>query len=169
MAWCIGVLCAESGSKGVDGTQCRCTQFAFQLSGNRKRGLLTEEIIVVDDFPVIVLFQVVEILGGHLKHIACSLTVASCNQRRMEIEETMLMEIGVDSHGHVVADAHDSTKHIGTQAQMSMLAHILKTLSFLLHRIVSTASAINLNAFALDFAGLTLSWTLYQSADHTDA
>ena len=81
----------------------------------------------------------------------------------------MLMEIGVDSHRHIVTDAHHGTKGVGAQAQMSILAHILKALSLLLHRIIRTASAIDLNALALDFAGLSLSGALYQGADSTDA
>ena len=81
----------------------------------------------------------------------------------------MLMEIGMDSHCHVVTDTHHSTESVGTQAQMSILTHILKALALLLHRIIGAAGAIDFNAFALNLTGLTLGGTFHKGADYTDA
>ena len=78
------------------------------------------------------------------------------------------MEIGVDSHRHIVADAHHGSEGVGAQAQMGILAHVLEALSLLLHGIVGSAGAIDLNAFALDLAGLSLSGTFDERTDDTD-
>ena len=69
----------------------------------------------------------------------------------MEIEETVLVEVGVDGHCHVVADAHNSTKGVGTQTHVGVLTHHLKALTLLLHRIVVATQAVNLETGGLDF------------------
>ena len=46
------------------------------------------------------------------------------------------MEVGMDSHRHVVAYAHHSAEGVGAQTQVCVLTHILKRLSLLLHGIV---------------------------------
>ena len=74
----------------------------------------------------------------------------------------MLVEVGVDSHRHVVANAHHSSECIGTQTHVSVLTHHLETLALLLHRIVVAAQTINLQLGSLDFAALTGTLTLNQ-------
>ncbi len=81
----------------------------------------------------------------------------------------MLVEISVDSHRHVMADTHHSTKGICAETEVSVLTHILEALSLLLHRIVVAAETINLDAFALNLNGLSLTKTLHQSTHHADA
>ena len=81
----------------------------------------------------------------------------------------MLMEIGVDSHCHVVTDTHHCTKGIGTETEMSILTHILETLTLLLHWIITAAESVNLYAFALDLYALTGTLALYQGTYYADA
>ena len=59
------------------------------------------------------------------------------------------MEVCVDGHCHVVADAHHSTECVGAETEVSILAHILERLSLLLHRVVVAAETVNLEALAL--------------------
>ena len=80
----------------------------------------------------------------------------------------MLMEIGVDSHRHVVADTHHSTKGVGTQTHVGVLAHHLEALALLLHGIGIIAETIDLQLGSLDLTTLTCSLTLYQSSFCTD-
>ena len=110
---CVTVLGTEGGAKGIDGSQCRSTELSFQLSADRERRLFSEEVIVVDNLPVFVLLEVVEVLGRYLEHVSCSFTVAGSYERCVEIEESMLMEIGMDSHSHVVTNAHNGPKGVG--------------------------------------------------------
>ena len=62
----------------------------------------------------------------------------------------MLVEIGVDSHRHVVADTHHGTKGIGTETHVGILTHHLETLTFLLHGVVVTTETINFDSGSLD-------------------
>ena len=50
----------------------------------------------------------------------------------------------MDGDGHVVTDTEDSTESVCTQAQVSVLAHILEALTLLLHGIVARATAVEL-------------------------
>ena len=74
----------------------------------------------------------------------------------MEVEISMLVEISVYSHSHIVAYAHHGTKSIGTQTHVGILAHILKGLAFLLHGVVGTAFAIYKQALAMYLRSLSL-------------
>ena len=86
----------------------------------------------------------------------------------MEIEETMLMEIGMDSHCHVMTDAHHSTKGIGTQTHVGILTHHLKRLSLLLHRIGIIAHAIKFQTCCLYLTTLSCTLTLNECSNSTD-
>ena len=165
----VAVLGAESGTEGVDGAKGRGTELALQLSGDGERGLLAEEVVVVDDAALLVLLQVVEVLGGHLEHISSAFAVGGGDERRVKIVEAVLMEIGVDGHGHVVANAHNGTEGVGAQAQMGVLAHGLERLALLLHGIGIVAETIDLEPGGLDLAGLTGALTLNQNALGTNA
>ena len=68
----------------------------------------------------------------------------------MEIIETMLMEILMDSDCHVVTNTEYSTEGIGTKAHVTILAHVLKTLSLFLHRVVAWAETVDFNLLALN-------------------
>ena len=87
----------------------------------------------------------------------------------MEIEESMLMEIGMYSHCHIVADTHHGTECIGTQTHMGMLTHILECLAFLLHGIVITAKTQHLNLLSLNLDSLTGADALYHDTLYAQA
>ena len=169
MAWSIRILSAERRAEGVDSTQGGSSQLALQLTRNGQRGLLTKEVVVIDNLTLLVLLQVVEVLGSYLEHVACTLTVAGGNQRGVEVEETVLVEIGMDGHRHIVTDAHHSTKGVGTQAHMGILTHSLERLALLLHGVVVAAETIDLQLGGLDLTGLTSTLALYQHALGIDA
>ena len=81
----------------------------------------------------------------------------------------MLVEVSVDSHRHVVANAHHGTKSIGTQTHVGVLAHHLETLTFLLHGIVVATETVNFQLSSLDLTALTSSLALYQRTLSTNA
>ena len=117
---------------------------------------------------MLVLFQVVEVLRGYLEHVSCTLTVRSRDQRCMEIVETMLMEISMDSHRHIMTDTHYCTKGIGTQTHVRVLTHSLETLALLLHGVVVAAQAVNLKLCSLNLRRLTCALTLNQCTNGTN-
>ena len=169
MAGSVAVLRAECGAKGVDGTESCGAEFAFKLTADGERGHLAEEVVVVDDVPLLVFLQTVEVLGGHLKHLTGTFSVAGSDERRMEIEKAVVVEILVNGDGHVVAYAHDGTKGVGAQTQVSVLAHDLEGLSFFLHGIVGGAGAVDFDGVGLDFRSLPCGGALDESADNGDA
>ena len=168
MARRVRVLGTERRTEGIDCTESRGTQLALQLSAHCERSLLSEEVVVVDDFSVFVLLQVVEVLRRHLEHVASSLAVAGGNKRRVEIVEAMLMEVGMNGHSHVMAYAHHGSEGVGAQTHVGMLTHILEGLPLLLHGISTVAETINDKFLGLDLTTLTGCRTLDKSSDNTD-
>ena len=151
----IGVLGAEGRTECVDRARRCSSKLTLKLSAYCQRGLLAKEIIIVDNLSIGILLEVIEVLGGYLEHITCSLAVASCDERCVEVKESVLMEICVNGHGHVMTYTHHCTECIGAKTHMRMLAHILKGLTLLLHGIVITACAQDLYLRCLNLHGLT--------------
>ena len=75
----------------------------------------------------------------------------------------------MDGDGHVVTDTEDSTESVCTQAQVSVLAHILEALTLLLHGIVTRATSVELQLRSLDLAGLSFALALHELTGGTDA
>ncbi len=165
----VGILSTECWTKGVDLSKRCCTQFTFELSTDGERCALSEEVIVVDNTSVFVLLQVIKVLGSHLEHLACTFAVAGCDDWRVEIEESSVVEELVNSNSHVVANAENCSKCVGTQTEVSKLTHVLETLSFLLHWIVVRACAKHFYFCCLYFTCLAFAWTFHKFTIHADA
>ncbi len=110
-------------------------KFAFELSADGQSCHLAEEIIGVVDLSVVGLLEVIEVLGSHLEHLSCSLAVGSRDERRVEVEIAVLVEIGVDRHSHVMTDAENGSKSVGTRTEMCDCAQELHAQSFFLQRV----------------------------------
>ena len=151
----VRVLGTERRSEGVDGSQGGGCQLAFQLSGYGQAGLLAEEVVVIDDGSVLVLLQVVQILGGHLKHLPGTFAVGGCDDGGVEVEEAFFVEELVDGNGHVVTDAVHGSKCVGSRTQVGDFAQKLHGVSFLLKRIGVVASTQYLYLAGLDFGFLS--------------
>ena len=156
VAWSIAVLCTEGRTKGIDLTECHSCQLALQLTRHGKTGLLAEEVVGVVDLALIVFFEVVEVFGCHLEHLSCTFTVRSGNDWSMEIEETVLVEVVMDCHCHIVTNAEYSTKGVGTRAQVRDCTQVLHAESFLLQWILLwVGCTINFEFGQLNLNGLT--------------
>ena len=122
VARCVRVLGTESRSEGVDGSEACGSEFAFELSGNSQTRCLAEEVVVIFDLSVLVFLEVVEVFGSDLEHLSCAFTVAGCDERRVEIDEALLVEEGVDGVGHLVTDAEYGSEGVGTWAEVCDVA-----------------------------------------------
>ena len=151
----IGILCTESRSECVDCTQSRCAQFTFELTRNGQTSRLTEEIIRIVDVTFLVLLQIIEILCGDLEHLSCTFSITRSDDGSVEVEVAVFVEIAVNCHCHVVANTENSTKSVGTQTKMRVLAHIFKRLSLLLHGIFASTSTEHFNGGSLYFSCLS--------------
>ena len=167
--WRVGVLGAERRAEGVDGSKRGGSELALELSRHGERGLLAEEVVGVVYLAVLGLLEVVEVLGSDLEHLARSLAVAGGDERRVEVEVAVLMEVCVYGHGHVVAYAHDCPEGVGAQTQVRVLPHVLKRLSLLLHGIVGAAQSVHLDVLALYLRCLARSRALHERTRGADA
>ena len=158
----VAIFGSEGWPEGVNLPQGRCSKLAFKLSAHGKASHLAEEVVAIVHLSVLVFLQVVQLFRCNLEHFACPFCIASSDDGRMEIEETMVVKILMDGNGHIMAYTHHSSESVGAQTKVRMLAHILKGLPLLLHGIVATTCAQELQVGALYFRVLTLSLTLYQ-------
>ena len=79
------------------------------------------------------------------------------------------MEVGVNGHRHLMANAEDGTESVGAQTQMGVLTHVFERLSLLLHGVIAAASAVYFDTSGLDFGGLSRTLTFYQRAFNAKA
>ena len=75
VTWCVRVLGTERRPEGINLPQSRGSQLTFQLSAHRETGHLAKEIIFVAHLSIFPLFQIIEVLRGHLKHLASAFSV----------------------------------------------------------------------------------------------
>src|SRR5574344_58175 len=162
----VAVLGTERRTEGVNSTEGRSSQFAFQLSTDGKIGLLTEEILVVLYFSF--LCHSVQVECGDLEHLTGSLSITGCDKGGVEIIESVLVEIGMYGHRHVMTDAEHSPKSVGTQTEVGMLAQELHRVSFLLQGIIGTARTEYFDVGTLYLHCLTGTLALYQITVDTD-
>ena len=127
--------------------------------------MLSKEVVRVVYLAILCLLEVVEVLCCNLEHLSCTLAVACSDKRSIEVEVAVLVEIGVDGHSHIVTYAHNGTEGIGAKTQVGILTHILKALTFLLHRIVVATQTIDFNAVALNLRCLSIALALYKSTN----
>ena len=164
MSWRVAVFGSEGRAEGVNLPQSRCSKLAFKLSAHGKASHLAEEVVVVVNFSVLVFLQVVQVFGCNLEHLACPFCIASGDDGRMEVEETMLVKVLMNGESHVVAYTHNGAEGVGAQAEVCVLAHILEGLALLLHGIVAATAAQELQLGALYFRVLALSLAFHQLA-----
>ncbi len=166
MARSIGVFCTECRTKRINSSQCRSSKFTFQLSGNRQTGLLTKEVVIINDRTGFILLQIIEVLRCYLEHLSGTFTVRSRDDRCMEIDETFLMEKSMDSYRHVMTNAEHCTKSIRTGTQVSNLTQKLQCMAFLLQRICIITSSQNFNFTSLNLSFLAGTYRFRQFTIH---
>ena len=166
----VGILGAERRSERIDCAESRCSKLALKLSGNSKAGRLSEEILRIVHLALFVLRDVVEVKRCHLKHRAGTLAVARCDERRVEIEETTVVEEFVDCISQRVAYAEHRAESVCARTQMSLLAQEFESVSFFLQRIsLRIGSAVDFKRFRLHLGSLTLALRLHEFAFYVDA
>ena len=131
---------------------------------------LSEEILRIVHLALFVLRDVVEVKRCHLKHRAGTLAVARCDERRVEIEETTVVEEFVDCISQRVAYAEHRAESVCARTQMSLLAQEFESVSFFLQRIsLRIGSAVDFKRFRLHLGSLTLALRLHEFAFYVDA
>ena len=166
MARRIGVFSPERRSERIDGTERCGPQLTLELAADGERGGLAKEIVAVIYFSLLIFFDIVQVFRRNLEHLAGSLAVAGRYDGRMEIVKAVFVEVAVDGHRHVVAYSEYGAERIGAKPHVSVLAHILERLSFLLHGVFGATSAKYLNGRSLKLHALSASHALHKFSVH---
>ena len=95
----VGVLCAEGRSEGIDVTESLYEGLTLQLTGNRKVGRLTKEILTVIDGSILSKGNLRERQGGYLEHLTGTLSIRRCDDGSMYVYEIALLEELMDGKG----------------------------------------------------------------------
>ena len=128
---CIDV--AESLSEGL----------AVELAAYGQVGLLPEEILAVIDGAVRIFRRVVEIQSRHLEHLASTLTVASCDQGSVYIDEILSPGRTCGWRMHIRERTRNTAwKVLVLGTQVGDGSHVLQAVTFLLKRIIRCGSAL---------------------------
>ena len=155
MAGGKALLRAEGGAKGVHLAERHCHSLGLQLAGNGQVDGLLEEVLGVIDGAVLVLGDIVEVESGDAEHLAGTLTVGSGQQRRVGVDEAVLLEELVDGVSGHAADAESGVEGVGAGAQGGHGAQILHAhLLFLQRILVGGAVAQDLDGISVQLKGL---------------
>ena len=113
MTGCVGILCAEGRSEGVNIAECHCISLDVQLSAYGQVRWFSEEILGEVDRAVLVLRDVVQIHRCNLEHLTCALAVTSGDQRSVNVNETALLEELVNCISDQGANTEYSLEGVG--------------------------------------------------------
>ena len=123
--------------------------------------------------PVVVARQVGDVQRRHAEHLPGAFGVGGGDDRRVDPEEAVLVEVAVDRLGEAVADARDRAEQVGARAQVRDLAQEFQRVRLGLDRvgfrIVDPAD--HFDRFGLDLEALALALRGHQRAggDHRAA
>ena len=100
-------------------------EFTFELAAHGKTCLLAEEVLAEVHFAV-VHRNFGEVECRHLEHVACTFCVRLCNERSMEIYESLALEERVDGKRHGIPDSENGTESVGSQPHVSNCSQIFE-------------------------------------------
>ena len=100
--------------------------------------------------------QVHQVERGDAEHRAGAFGIGRRDERRVHVEETVLLEEAVDGHGQRVADAEHGLKGVAARAQMRDVAQKLHGVALFLERIGGgVGGAVDFDRLGLELDGLS--------------
>ena len=99
------VFGTERRSERIDIAEGERKRFAVQLSGTAQMHGLFEKVLRVIHFSVLGTRQVLEVKRGHLEHLTAAFAVRVGQDRRMDINESAILEELVNRRGNNRTDA----------------------------------------------------------------
>ncbi len=131
----VGVLGAECGAEGVDGSESCGTELAFKLTAYGEGGGFAEEVGREVNLSVLGLGEVVEVERSHLEHGSGAFAVRGRDEGSVEVEESALLEEAVDCEGQGASHAEHRTESVGAGTQVGFLAEEFQRVAFFLQGI----------------------------------
>src|SRR5436190_8624761 len=124
----VGIFSAESGPESVDVRQCARKGLTFELTTDGEVSAFAEKICL--SLVVNVPFE-----AGHTEHLACALTIAGRDDRRMDVNEIPFLEELMDCKGEPAPHPKYRTVHVGTRPQVSNRTQKLRCVALFLQRV----------------------------------
>ena len=149
----VGVLGAERRSECVCVPECQGEDLSLELSAYCKRSLLAEEVLFVI-YVSVFHRHIVEVQSRYLEHLACAFGVARRDDRRVRVNEVVLLEELVDRVSSQRTDSEYSRERIAARSEVRDLSEILHAVTFFLERIVRIGAGFYLDALCLDLERL---------------
>ena len=132
--------------------------------------MFSEEILLEIHLTILGARNVVQVESSDIEHLAGTFCIRTCDERGVQIEETLVVEEFMDSESHGVTETQHAAKVIGTGTQVSDSAQELHGVTLFLQRIhFGVGSAIHLDGVSLNFHRLSLTLRFHQSTCHTKA
>ncbi len=133
----VRVLGAERRAERVDLAQRAGEDLAFELAADGEIGRAVEEVLgVVDVAPAgCRLGQLGRVERGDAEHLAGAFAVAGGDDRRVDVEEALLLEEVVDRAADAVAHPRDGAERVGPRPQVGDRAQELERVPLLLQRV----------------------------------
>ena len=116
--------------------------------------MFAEEILAVVNGAVCCLRNIVEVHGRYLEHLACAFTVTGCDQRCVDIDEALLLEVLVDRVGDQGTHTEYSLEGVGTRTKVRDRTKVFEGVTLFLERVIRAGSAFNNNLCRLDLERL---------------
>ena len=166
----VGVLGAERGAERVDAAQGQRTQLAFELARHGEVARLAEEVLRIVHLALPGFRNVVQIERRHVEHGAGALAVRGRDERRVEVVESVAVEVVVDGIGHGVADAQHGAERIGARTQVGDVAQEFERMTLFLEGIgLGIGRTVERDRGGLHLDALARAERLDESSVHTQA
>ncbi len=153
----VGIFGAKSRAKRVNLRERAGERLGFELTAHGEISLACEKIPRVIDL-VILPRRIVRIDSRNAKQFSRPFAIATGDDRRVDVNETALLEKLMDCESQPAADAENAAEKIRARPQMSDLAQKFRRVSFFLERIgfISCADDVDLVRNQLPFLAFTL-------------
>ena len=145
----VAVLRPEGRPEGIDLPERHGEGLALQLSADRQRGLLPEEILA--EVRLLAQGQ-----GRHGEGVPGALRIIGGDQGRMDVHISPVLEIGVDRHGRHAADAEHRLEQPRSRPQVGDLPQEFEGVLLGLQRIILRAVPFQLDSQRLDLRRLRI-------------
>ena len=150
----VGALRPEGGAEGVHIGEGHAEALHIQLTGNGEVGGLAEEVLRIVHPAVLGLGDIVQVKGGHLKHLSCALGIGGGDDRRVDIDKALILKEAVDGVGGHAAHPEHGGEQVGSGSQVGNGAQKLHAVALLLQGIVRGGGTLHKHVRRLQLKGL---------------
>ena len=153
----VRVLGAEGRAEGVDLAQAAGEDLGLELAADGQVGRPAERSPGRKSTLPSLRGSLAEVERGDPEHLAGAFAVAGGDDRRVDVEEALLLEEVVDRPADAVADAGDGAEGVGPRPQVGDGAQELEGVALLLQRIgLRIGPAVDGDASGVDLGRLSL-------------